>query len=215
MTPVFGAGHHVVKVLSGTANLGRLLEACLADDPALMRRVCRQAGRTNPIRQANILERGVPAHPQTVLPLMLRANATQATIAFPNRLPELLTFQFHQQGAAACIALCNEMRPKIASNAEAIYYDKTQNLLNDINDYQFEELVRNIGKAIESLPESYRTAFVMHRFQGKSYKEIAEVSHVSPKTIDYRIQQSLKILRIKLKDYLPVNLLFIIRIILS
>lgn len=107
------------------------------------------------------------------------------------------------------------VKKKIASNAEAIYYDKTQNLLNDINDYQFEELVRNIGKAIESLPESYRTAFVMHRFQGKSYKEIAEVSHVSPKTIDYRIQQSLKILRIKLKDYLPVNLLFIIRIILS
>ena len=63
------------------------------------------------------------------------------------------------------------VKKKIASNAEAIYYDKTQNLLNDINDYQFEELVRNIGKAIESLPESYRTAFVMHRFQGKSYKD--------------------------------------------
>ena len=29
-------------------------------------------------------------------------------------------------------------------------------------------------------------------------------SEVSPKTVDYRIQQCLKILRVKLKDYLPL-----------
>ena len=32
----------------------------------------------------------------------------------------------------------------------------------------------------------------MHRFRDMSYKEIAETLGVSPKTIDYRIQQALK-----------------------
>ena len=41
-------------------------------------------------------------------------------------------------------------------------------------------------------------------YQGISYKEIAEQLQVSPKTIDYRIQQALKQLRRDLKDYLPL-----------
>ena len=39
--------------------------------------------------------------------------------------------------------------------------------------------------------------------EGKSYKEIAEIFNMSPKTIDYRIQQALKLLRKELGDYLP------------
>ena len=39
-----------------------------------------------------------------------------------------------------------------------------------------------------------------------SYKEIAEILGVSPKTVDYRIQQALKQLRVDLKDYLPLLL---------
>ena len=37
--------------------------------------------------------------------------------------------------------------------------------------------------------------------------EIAEKLKVSPQTINYRISQALKILRIELKDYLPLLLL--------
>ena len=46
----------------------------------------------------------------------------------------------------------------------------------------------------------------MHRFRDMSYKEIAETLGVSPKAVDYRIQQALKQLRIDLKDYLPLLL---------
>ena len=35
----------------------------------------------------------------------------------------------------------------------------------------------------------------MHRFQNLSYKEAAELLNVSPKTVDYRIQQALKIFK--------------------
>ena len=44
----------------------------------------------------------------------------------------------------------------------------------------------------------------MHRFNDKSYKEIAESLNVSTKTVDYRIQKALKQLREDLKDYLPL-----------
>ena len=56
----------------------------------------------------------------------------------------------------------------------------------------------------------YREAFIMHRFQNLSYKEAAELLNVSPKTVDYRIQQALKILRVKLKDYLPLILMHLL-----
>jgi RNA polymerase sigma-70 factor (ECF subfamily) len=44
----------------------------------------------------------------------------------------------------------------------------------------------------------------MHRFKELSYKEISEVLDVSPQTVAYRIQQALKLLRVSLKDYLPM-----------
>ncbi len=53
------------------------------------------------------------------------------------------------------------------------------------------------------MPESYREAFMMHRFKDMSYKEIADVLNVSTQTVAYRIQQSLKLLRVSLKEYLP------------
>ena len=66
------------------------------------------------------------------------------------------------------------------------------------------ELQSLIQEAIDELPSSYRQAFTMHRFQDKTRQEIAETLQVSIKTVDYRIQQSLKILRERLKDYLPI-----------
>lgn len=82
-----------------------------------------------------------------------------------------------------------------------------QYLLHDTDYYQLEELQKVMKQAIEALPPSYREAFVMHRFQQMSYKEIADQLHVSTKTVDYRIQQALKQLRTDLKDYLPLLIL--------
>lgn len=94
-------------------------------------------------------------------------------------------------------------KKEIAARAETIFSEKNQEWFEEISNIQIEELVQRIEVAIDQLPETYRTAFIIHRFKGMSYKEIAEMYHVSPKTIDYRIQQALKILRKELKDYLP------------
>lgn len=79
----------------------------------------------------------------------------------------------------------------------------------NIDDMETAELVDRIHKAIESLPESYREAFVLHRFHDKTYKEIATKLNVSPKTVDYRIQQALKLLKEDLKEYFPILLLIL------
>ena len=90
--------------------------------------------------------------------------------------------------------------------ADTRFYEEMQEMLQDTDYYQIEELAKRIEDAVAALPESYREAIVMHRFRDMSYKEIAETLGVSPKTIDYRIQQALKQLRVDLKDYLPLLL---------
>lgn len=66
------------------------------------------------------------------------------------------------------------------------------------------ELMALASKAIRELPDEYRKAFEMNRFEEMTYNEIAERTGVSPKTIAYRISQALKILRTELKDYIPL-----------
>lgn len=96
----------------------------------------------------------------------------------------------------------NETKKRI----EKIYCDSI--IDNEYFDtYQLKELNKRITKAISDLPESYKEVFIMHRHDNLSYKEIAEKLNISPKTVDYRIQQALKILRTQFKDYLPLVLL--------
>ena len=94
----------------------------------------------------------------------------------------------------------------VIQRADTMFYEEMQDKLQITDYYQLEELTKQIRQAVAALPESYREAFVMHRFRDMSYKEIAEVLGVSPKTVDYRIQQALKQLRTDLKEYLPLLL---------
>lgn len=96
------------------------------------------------------------------------------------------------------------MRNRLAQDTAAYMNEyRKRHELNEEDFMLVEELKERIKKAIASLPETYRDAFLLHRFEGKSYKEIAEIFNMSPKTIDYRIQQALKLLRKELGDYLP------------
>ena len=70
-----------------------------------------------------------------------------------------------------------------------------------IDEISILELTEKMEKTLGTMPREYREAFELHRFYNKSYKEIADIKNVSPKTIDYRIQQALRSLRVSLKDY--------------
>lgn len=70
------------------------------------------------------------------------------------------------------------------------------------------ELTQQIEKAIKNLPDSIRDTFLLNRFDGLSYQQIATQQNVSVKTIEYRISKALTLLRRELGDYLVVLLIF-------
>ena len=94
----------------------------------------------------------------------------------------------------------NEIKKRIHEKIQ-VYMEQ---LHEDPDFYIVEELAGKIEAAISRLPESYKEAFKLNRFQNMTYNEIAQKLGVSPKTVDYKIQQALKILRHELKEYLPL-----------
>ncbi len=80
-------------------------------------------------------------------------------------------------------------------------YEALEKLGNYI---QFEELRNKIDEAISKLPSEIIETFRLSRFEELSYKEIAEQQGISIKTVESRISKALRILRVELKDYLPL-----------
>lgn len=109
---------------------------------------------------------------------------------------------FFQSVKNKCLSFLdrNELKEKIQKTMH-----ECMGYMHDSPDfYIVEELTSKIEEALKRLPESYRTAFELNRFKEMTYNEIAEKLSLSPKTIDYRIQQALKLLRKDLKEYLPL-----------
>jgi len=109
---------------------------------------------------------------------------------------------FFQSVKNKCLSFLNknELKEKVQKTVH-----ENMGYMHDSPDfYIVEELTEKIEEALKRLPESYRTAFELNRFKDMTYNEIAEKLSLSPKTIDYRIQQALKLLRKDLKDYLPL-----------
>lgn len=65
------------------------------------------------------------------------------------------------------------------------------------------EITQIIQDTLDLLPEQTRRVFEMSRYECRSVKEIAEELSISPKSVEYHITKSLKVLRIALKEYLP------------
>lgn len=101
-----------------------------------------------------------------------------------------------------CLTLIN--RNELKERVVNAMYANQQSHYEDPDFYVVEELIQNIEAALSRLPETYRQAFEMNRYQNMTYNEIAQQLNLSPKTVDYRIQQALKQLRVELKDYLPL-----------
>ena len=75
--------------------------------------------------------------------------------------------------------------------------------------YLENELFEKFSQALRRLPAEYRRAFEMHRMEGLTHKEIAGQLGVSHQTVNYRIGQALKLLRVELGDFLPLFLFLI------
>ncbi len=83
-------------------------------------------------------------------------------------------------------------------------YEKLKEQFEDPDYYMIDELASKIQNAIKELPDNYRETFELSRFGDMTNAQIATRLSVSIKTVEYRISQSLKILRLKLKDYIAL-----------
>jgi len=82
---------------------------------------------------------------------------------------------------------------------------------SDPNEIFSLEIQRIIQATLATLPDKSRKIFVLSRYENKTNKEIAEIFNISLKGVDYHIAQTIKVLRVSLKDYLPFCLYLFIR----
>ena len=68
------------------------------------------------------------------------------------------------------------------------------------------ELELKIKETIDLLPPERRKIFMMSRYEGLKYREIAEELGISVKTVENQMYQALGFMRENLKDYLPLIL---------
>lgn len=70
------------------------------------------------------------------------------------------------------------------------------------------ELQRKIREAVANLPPERQRIFIMSRYEGLKYREIADELGVSPKTVENQLGRALQALRSELADFLPLLVLF-------
>ncbi|MDO9634298.1 MAG: RNA polymerase sigma-70 factor [Paludibacter sp.] len=74
----------------------------------------------------------------------------------------------------------------------------------------YSDLQDKLQIAVDKLPQTYKEAFMMNRFKGLKYKEIAERLQVSERTVEVRISKAISLLRNHLKEYLLILIAFLI-----
>jgi RNA polymerase sigma-70 factor, ECF subfamily len=69
-----------------------------------------------------------------------------------------------------------------------------------------EETKIRVHQAVNKLPDTWREAFVLSKYDNLKYHEIAEEMHISQKTVEKYISKALHFLRKELKDLLLVSI---------
>lgn len=75
--------------------------------------------------------------------------------------------------------------------------------LSPVENLENEELRQVVQKSIAELPERRREVYVLSRQHGLTYKEIAAVMDISPKTVDHQMVEALKFLRKRVRSRSP------------
>jgi RNA polymerase sigma-70 factor (family 1) len=107
----------------------------------------------------------------------------------------------HEKGKSFLYTVANNASlNQIAHQKVVLNYAKTSGLSEVTNvspEYVAEEnqFREKLDKAIASLTEAQRTAFLLNRIEGKKYYEIAEMLGISVKAVEKRISGALVTLR--------------------
>jgi RNA polymerase sigma-70 factor, ECF subfamily len=72
---------------------------------------------------------------------------------------------------------------------------------------ELSELEQRLDRALSELPEKCRTIFQLSRFEELKYQEIADRLQLPVKTVENQMGKALRLLRLKLADFLPASFL--------
>lgn len=82
--------------------------------------------------------------------------------------------------------------------------EKKNSILEEYNTEQYvlySDLNDHLSRALDLVPEPDREAFILNRFEGLKYREIAEKLNVSERTVEVRVSKTLELLRKHLKEF--------------
>lgn len=97
---------------------------------------------------------------------------------------------------------------KVKASFQLYYTDQVEESDDDASSkMQASELDYHLQQAINELPQQCRIIFQMSRFEQLKYRQIAEQLGLSVKTVENQMGKALKILRLKLVDFLPFILI--------
>lgn len=105
----------------------------------------------------------------------------------------------------------------IRDHKKLVQFDTPQSVA-ELNQYveskdhlESNEAESRINNALDDLPEKCREIFLMNRFDGLKYREIAEKLNISIKTVETQMSRALKTLRERLSDMIILLIYLIIQ----
>ena len=93
---------------------------------------------------------------------------------------------------------------------EENYKDSVLDCYDTENYILYSDLHDHLHNALQQIPDLYREAFELNRFEGLKYREIAEKWNVSERTVEGRESKTLDLLRKQVKDYFILLLSIVI-----
>jgi RNA polymerase sigma-70 factor (family 1) len=75
-------------------------------------------------------------------------------------------------------------------------------------DIEYNELSKKLEDIIKELPQRQKEVYLLHKFDGLKYYEIAERLDISVNTIENHMSRALKTIRLKLGNYTLITILF-------
>jgi RNA polymerase sigma-70 factor (ECF subfamily) len=106
---------------------------------------------------------------------------------------------------------------KVVDKYSTILLQERENQLNIevLNSLEFDpmsvtELENLIEKSIEELPEKCKLVYTKRRIENKKNEEIADELGISVKAVEANMTRALKILKVRLSNYLPMFLVVLI-----
>lgn len=104
----------------------------------------------------------------------------------------------------------NYIKHQKVRNKFGIHYGDNQNDSGNLtSEILVMELRREIYAAIDELPERCQAVFQLSRFEQMKYSEIAKELNISVKTVENHMGKALKILRVKMAEFLVLFFLLI------